>query len=69
MGTGWGGLRFKRSPDGPFLNDNRALAAPPWTSLRELEYASLQLERVDAAQDPDYLKWLMLLLADRKSVV
>ena len=63
-----GGLRFKRSPDGPFLNDNRAMAAPPWTSLRELEYASLQLERIDAAQDPDYLKWLMLLLAPGSSL-
>ena len=63
-----GGLRFKLSPDGPFLNDNRAMATPPWTSLRELEYASLQLERVDAAQDPDYLKWLMLLLAPGSSL-
>ncbi len=63
-----GGLRFKLSPDGPFQNDNRAMAAPPWTSLRELEYASLQLERVDAAQDPDYLKWLLLLLAPGASL-
>ena len=36
------------------------MAVPPWISLRELEYASLQLERLDAAQDPDYLKWLLL---------
>ena len=63
-----GGLRFKLSPDGPFLNDNRALAAPPWTSLRELEYASLQLERPDATEDPDYLKWLLLLLAPGSSL-
>ena len=63
-----GGLRFKLSSDGPFLNDNRAMAAPPWTSLRELEYASLQLERIDAAQDPDYLKWLLLLLAPGSSL-
>ena len=69
MGTGWGGgLRFKLSPDDPFLSDNRALAVPPWTSLRELEYASLQLERLDAAQDPDYLKWLLLLLAPGSSL-
>ena len=63
-----GGLRFKLSPEGPFLNDNRAMAAPPWTSLRELEHASLQLERTDAAQDPDYLKWLMLLVAPGSSL-
>lgn len=63
-----GGLRFKLRSDGPFLNDNRAMAAPPWTSLRELEYASLQLERIDAAQDPDYLKWLLLLVAPGSSL-
>lgn len=63
-----GGLRFKLEPDGPFLNDNRAMAAPPWTSLRELEYASLQLERAEASEDPDYLKWLALLVAPGSSL-
>lgn len=63
-----GGLRFKLDPDGPFLNDNRAMAAPPWTSLRELEYASLQLERSEASEDPDYLKWLALLVAPGSSL-
>ncbi|MCI1189824.1 HipA domain-containing protein [Hymenobacter sp. DH14] len=63
-----GGLRFKTDPAGPFLNDNRAMAAPPWTSLRELEHASLQLERVDAPHDPDYLKWLFMLVAPGSSL-
>jgi serine/threonine-protein kinase HipA len=63
-----GGLRFKTDPSGPFLNDNRAMAAPPWTSLREIEYASLQLERADAPQDPDYLKWLFMLVAPGSSL-
>lgn len=62
------GLRFKTDLAGPFPNDNRAMAAPPWTSLRELEYASLQLKRVDARQDPDYLKWLFLLVAPGSSL-
>jgi serine/threonine-protein kinase HipA len=62
------GLRFKTDPSGPFLNDNRAMAAPPWTSLRELEFASLQLERADAPQDPDYLKWLFMLVAPGSSL-
>ncbi len=63
-----GGLRFKLEVDGPFLNDNRAMAAPPWTSLRELEYASLQLERTEASEDPNYLKWLALLVAPGSSL-
>jgi len=29
-------FRFKDSPDGPFLNDNRKLAIPPRISVREL---------------------------------
>lgn len=44
------------------------MAAPPWASLRELEYASLQLERADAVLDPDYLKWLFLLVAPGSSL-
>lgn len=44
------------------------MAAPPWASLRELEYASLQLERADAPQDPDYLKWLFMLVAPGSSL-
>lgn len=63
-----GALRFKESLNGPFLNDNREMAAPPWTSLRELEYASLQLEKDDSVEDPDYLKWLNLLTAPGSSL-
>jgi len=63
-----GALRFKASPNGPFLNDNRDMATPPWTSLRELEYASLQLEKDDSVEDPDYLKWLNLLTAPGSSL-
>lgn len=32
-----GALRFKLDDNGSFLNDNKEMAAPPWTSLRELE--------------------------------
>jgi serine/threonine-protein kinase HipA len=57
-----GGLRFKLHLDGEFMNNQRQLATPPWTSLRELEYASLQLEKDNAIQDPEYVKWLSLLI-------
>ena len=62
-----GALRFKLSADGPFLNDNKGMAAPPWTSLRDLEYASLQLEN-NALQDEDLVKWISLLLAPGASL-
>ena len=57
-----GGLRFKLIQDGPFMNDHKKMATPPWTSLRELEHASLQLERDDAMNDPEYAQWLNVLL-------
>ncbi|MBU1238328.1 HipA domain-containing protein [Myxococcota bacterium] len=58
-----GGLRFKAEAGGPFLDDNHHLASPPWTSLRELEQISLNLEGDDAVSDPDYSKWLKMLIA------
>lgn len=63
-----GALRFKRTPDGPFLNDNREMATPPWTALRELTYASQKLEEDDISQDEEYLKWLSLLVAPGSSL-
>lgn len=63
-----GALRFKENTDGPFLNDNRNFAAPPWTSLTELEKASLMIEREDIADDPEYIKWLNMLIAPGSSL-
>jgi len=54
-------LRFRM--DGRFLDDNDDLASPPWTSLRELEHASLQLEREGVEDDPNYGRWLRVLIA------
>lgn len=58
-----GALRFRMSEDAPFLDDQAKLAAPPWTKLRDLEYASLQLEQDNAETESDYLKWLNILIA------
>ena len=58
-----GALRFRLFEDGAFLDDQADMAAPPWTKLRELEHASLQLEREDAESDRDYLNWLKMLIA------
>ena len=63
-----GALRFKLEDDGPFLNDNKNMASPPWTSLRELEQISLRLEDDDVIDDPEYLKWLSMLIAPGASL-
>jgi len=62
-----GALRFKLKKEGPFLNDNRGLAAPPWTSLRELEAASLRIEE-DSIPDGEILKWINMLIAPGASL-
>lgn len=63
-----GALRFKLEEDGPFLNDNKEMATPPWTSIRELEQISLKLEGGDIMDDPKYLKWLAMLVAPGSSL-
>ncbi len=58
-----GALRFRLSDDTPFLDNQESMATPPWTKLRDLEYASLQLERENAENESDYIKWLNMLIA------
>lgn len=62
-----GALRFKENEDGPFLNDNKEMATPPWTSIRELEQASLRVED-DDIDDDEKLKWLNILMAPGSSL-
>jgi serine/threonine-protein kinase HipA len=63
-----GALRFKETISGAFLNDNRNFATPPWTSIRELEQASYQLENELITDDSEILKWLYMLLAPGSSL-
>jgi len=63
-----GALRFKENIDGLFLNDNKEFASPPWTSLRELEEISLKLEDDNAQENPDYWKWLTMLVNPGSSI-
>ena len=63
-----GGLRFKLDMDGLFLNNNKEMASPPWSSIRELEEISLRLENDEVVNDPEYLKWLSMLVAPGSSL-
>jgi serine/threonine-protein kinase HipA len=62
-----GALRFKEIEAGPFVNDNKEMASPPWTSIKELEHASTIIEAQDV-DDKEYLKWLSLLIAPGSSL-
>ncbi|NDV79923.1 type II toxin-antitoxin system HipA family toxin [Dysgonomonas sp. 511] len=63
-----GGLRFKTDKEGDFLDNNTNYATPPWTSIGELESASLQYEKGLEQNDPELLKWLNMLYAPGSSL-
>ena len=63
-----GALRFRETTESPFLSDEIAMAAPPWTSLRKLEHASWQLQDDHNTGDPEILEWLNLLIAPGSSI-
>jgi len=67
-GNRMGALRFKSNPAGPFLDDNSKLAAPPWTSIRDLEHASLQIEKKDSEDCPEYEDWIEMLVRPGSSL-
>lgn len=62
-----GGLRFKIADKENFQHDDRGMAAPPWTSLRELEHASQEFEN-DLLQDQQALQWINMLIAPGASL-
>lgn len=67
-GSRMGALRFKRSPDANFLDDDSDAAIPPWASLRELAFASTQLERDELGRDGKTARWLKMLVAPGSSL-
>jgi serine/threonine-protein kinase HipA len=67
--TRLGALRFRVPPDGAFIDSDEHLAAPPITSLRELQAASLQFEQhINEEEHPEYERWLTQLFAPGTSL-
>lgn len=67
--TRLGALRFRLSPDGPFVDSDARLAAPPITSLREIQAASLQFEEhFNEEEHPEYARWLAQLFVPGTSL-
>lgn len=62
-----GALRFKENEEGDFLNNNKEMATPPWSSIRELEEATLRLEE-DNIDEALKIKWLNMLMAPGSSL-
>jgi serine/threonine-protein kinase HipA len=61
-----GGVRFKMGD--VFLDNSKTLLVPPWTSIRELEQASLFLENDDSEDDPHFSAQLQLLFSPGSSL-
>lgn len=61
-----GALRFKTTPDGPFLDNNSEMPTPPWSSIRELQHAAYSLENDE--DNDEVKKWLAILIAPGSSL-
>lgn len=61
-----GALRFKRKPDGEFLDNDPVSPTPPWASVRELQHSAGLVES-DADTD-EIRKWLAILMAPGSSL-
>ena len=67
--TRLGALRFRQAPGLPFIDNDHTMAAPPISSLRELQAASLLFEQhVNDEDHPDYARWLSQLFAPGTSL-
>ena len=67
--TRLGALRFQLEEGGPFVDKDDRLAAPPITTLQELQTASLSFEQhIDEEEHPDYQRWLSQLFAPGTSL-
>jgi len=67
--TRLGGLRFQDPNTGRFIDSDAEFAAPPISSLRELQAASLGFEEhADEVEHPDYERWLKQLFAPGTSL-
>ncbi len=59
-----GALRFRLQEEGPFLDNQHGVAAPPFVRLRELEAASQALEDESlTGREPGIDEWLRMLVA------
>lgn len=61
-----GGLRFKKDPDGEFLDNDSVSAVPPWAAIRDLQYSA---SLVESGRDSDEIgQWLAMLMAPGSSL-
>ena len=57
-----GGLRFKESLDGEYINESKALRIPPLTDIRELIAASSEIENSEEENHLPERRWIEQLV-------
>ncbi len=63
-----GGFRFKENPDSDFINSYDTLRIPPLTSIRELTYASKEIEKSEEINKLPNKEWLIQLVQPGSSL-
>lgn len=63
-----GGLRFKETKDGEFINSDDILRIPPLTDLRELLAASKEIEKNEEANTLPEKRWITQLVQSGSSL-
>ena len=61
-----GALRFKREPDGDFLDNDPVAPTPPWANIRELQHGAKLIESNE--DTVEVKKWLAMLMAPGSSL-
>ena len=61
-----GALRFKREPNGDFLDNDPVSPTPPWASIRELQHGAKLIESNE--DSVEVRKWLAMLMAPGSSL-
>src|SRR5574344_1808802 len=63
-----GGLRFKESLDGEYINESKALRIPPLTDIRELIAASSEIEKSEEENHLPERRWIEQLVQPGSSL-
>lgn len=63
-----GGFRFKETPDSDFINSSKTLRIPPLANIRELIYASGEIEKSEDENKLPDKKWLTQLVQPGSSL-
>jgi len=61
-----GGLRFKKDPEGDFLDNDSVSPTPPWAKIKDLQHSAALIE---SGEDSDEIsQWLSVLMAPGSSL-